>query len=79
MSAEAEFVVCKDIFTLKEVLLLSWVWCLLLRLLYKERSCGNVLFDEEVGAVVAPTMDDETLRGNEHAASPPSPLPIPSP
>lgn len=84
MSADAELVVCNEIFTSKEeVLLFSWVGCLRLRLLLDDDigSCGNVLFDEEVEAVVAPSRDAETLRGNEHAAFPPPspPLPIPSP
>ena len=85
MRADAELVVCNEIFTSKEVLLLFswWVGCLRLLRLWddEERSCGNVLFDDEVEAVVAPALDDETLRGNEeHAAFPsPPPLPMPSP
>ena len=84
MRADAELVVCNEIFTSKEVLLLlfSWVECLRLRLLNAAGSCGNVLFDDEVGTVVAPAMDDETLRGNEeHTAFPPPtpPVPMPSP
>ena len=80
MRADAELVVCNEIFTSKEeVLLFSFIGCLRLRRLDDERSCGNVLFDDEAGAVVAPARDDETLRGNKEPAVPLSPLPMPSP